>query len=485
MSERLRSGLRALGDRLRRGELSVAELVADSRRVLQQASSLNAVITETQDAAIEAQAQAAQKAIDEGSAGPLAGIPLIHKDVFSTRDLRTTCASRMLADYVPPFDATVVGRLKQAGMVTLGKANMDEFAMGSSNENSFFGPVRNPWDTQRVPGGSSGGSAALVAAGAVPVATGSDTGGSIRQPAALCGVTGIKPTYGRASRHGMIAFASSLDQAGVFARYAADCALVLSAMCGHDPLDSTSDASGPVDYTADLEKPLTGVRLGMIPHWLEKTDAGIACVLEATRKALEKLGAQSVAVDLPTADLAVAAYYVLAPAEASANLARFDGVRYGHRCEEPTDLDDLYRRSRSEGFGDEVKRRILVGTWALSSGYYDAYYRRAQKVRRLIAEDFDRVFQQVDVLLAPVTPEVAFKLGEKTDPVSLYQSDVFTIPSSLAGLPGLSMPAGFSQGLPVGAQLIGPHFSESRLLNVAHQFQQHSDFHTQTPEMFS
>lgn len=485
MSERLRSGLRALGDRLRRGELSVAELVADSRRALQQASSLNAVITETQDAAIEAQAQAAQKAIDEGSAGPLAGIPLIHKDVFSTRDLRTTCASRMLADYVPPFDATVVARLKQAGMVTLGKANMDEFAMGSSNENSFFGPVRNPWDTQRVPGGSSGGSAALVAAGAVPVATGSDTGGSIRQPAALCGVTGIKPTYGRASRHGMIAFASSLDQAGVFARSAADCALVLSAMCGHDPLDSTSDASGPVDYTADLEKPLTGVRLGIIPHWLEKTDPGIACVLEATRKALEKLGAQSVAVDLPTADLAVAAYYVLAPAEASANLARFDGVRYGHRCEEPTDLDDLYRRSRSEGFGDEVKRRILVGTWALSLGYYDAYYRRAQKVRRLIAEDFDRVFQQVDVLLAPVTPEVAFKLGEKTDPVSLYQSDVFTIPSSLAGLPGLSMPAGFSQGLPVGAQLIGPHFSESRLLNVAHQFQQHSDFHTQTPEMFS
>jgi len=485
MSERLRSGLRALGDRLRRGELSVAELVADSRRALQQASSLNAVITETQDAAIEAQAQAAQKAIDEGSAGPLAGIPLIHKDVFSTRDLRTTCASRMLADYVPPFDATVVARLKQAGMVTLGKANMDEFAMGSSNENSFFGPVRNPWDTQRVPGGSSGGSAALVAAGAVPVATGSDTGGSIRQPAALCGVTGIKPTYGRASRRGMIAFASSLDQAGVFARSAADCALVLSAMCGHDPLDSTSDASGPVDYTADLEKPLTGVRLGIIPHWLEKTDPGIACVLEATRKALEKLGAQSVAVDLPTADLAVAAYYVLAPAEASANLARFDGVRYGHRCEEPTDLDDLYRRSRSEGFGDEVKRRILVGTWALSLGYYDAYYRRAQKVRRLIAEDFDRVFQQVDVLLAPVTPEVAFKLGEKTDPVSLYQSDVFTIPSSLAGLPGLSMPAGFSQGLPVGAQLIGPHFSESRLLNVAHQFQQHSDFHTQTPEMFS
>ncbi len=485
MSELMRSGLYAIGSRLRAGELSVAEVVAESRRALRQAQPLNAVISEADEAAIDAQAHTAQQAIAEGRAGPLTGLPLIHKDIFSTRGLRTTCASRMLADYVPPFDATVVSRLAQAGMVTLGKANMDEFAMGSSNENSFFGPVKNPWDQQRVPGGSSGGSAALVAAGAVPVTTGSDTGGSIRQPAALCGVTGIKPTYGRASRHGMIAFASSLDQAGVFGRYAVDCALVLSAMCGHDPLDSTSDTSGPVDYTAELEKPLTGLRVGIIPHWLDNTETGIAIAVEATREVLEGLGAQSLPVDLPNADLAVAAYYVLAPAEASSNLARFDGVRYGHRCEAPADLNDLYRRSRSEGFGEEVKRRILVGTWALSSGYYDAYYRRAQKIRRLIAEDFDRVFGQVDVLLAPVTPEVAFKLGEKADPVSLYQSDVFTIPASLAGLPGLSMPAGFSQGLPVGAQLIGPHFSEARLLNVAHQFQQHSDFHLRTPEAFT
>ncbi len=475
-------GLKTLSGQLRRGELSVAELVAESRQAVQKVAHLNALISRADDEAVEHQVNLAQQALDKGTAGVLTGVPLVHKDIFSTRGLRTTCASRMLADYVPPFDATVVARLKTAGMVTLGKANMDEFAMGSSNESSYFGPVKNPWDNQRVPGGSSGGSAALVAAGVVPVATGSDTGGSIRQPAALCGVTGIKPTYGRASRYGMIAFASSLDQAGVFARQAEDCALVLSAMCGHDPLDSTSDASGPVDYSAALNDSLTGLRVGILPQWLANTEAGVAAALEAVQQQLQKLGAEIQEVTLPTADLAIAAYYILAPAEASANLARFDGVRYGHRCQQPENLDDLYCRSRSEGFGEEVKRRILVGTWALSAGYYQAYYHRAQQVRRLIAEDFARVFQSVDLLLAPVTPETAFRLGEKADPVSLYQADVFTIPASLAGLPGLSMPAGFSQGLPVGAQLIGPHFSEARLLNVAHQFQQHSDYHQQLPE---
>ncbi len=483
MSELFTQGLKKLGERLRSGQLSVAELVAESQQALAGVESLNAVITAADDAAVAAQVAAAQQAIDAGTATPLTGIPLIHKDIFSTRGLRTTCASRMLENYRPPFDATVVKCLQDAGAVTLGKANMDEFAMGSSNENSYFGPVRNPWDPQRVPGGSSGGSAALVAAAAVPLATGSDTGGSIRQPAALCGVTGIKPTYGRASRFGMIAFASSLDQAGVLARSAEDCALALSALCGHDPLDSTSDPRGAEDFGRELHRPLDGLRIGVIPQWLQNTESGIASALEAARAALEKRGASFQEVELPHADLAIAAYYVLAPAEASANLARFDGVRYGYRCKAPKDLDDLYRRSRSEGFGEEVQRRILVGTWALSSGYYDAYYRRAQKIRRLIAEDFARVFQQVDALLTPVTPETAFKLGEKADPVSLYQADVFTIPASLAGLPGLSMPAGFSQGLPVGAQLIGPHFSEARLLNAAHRFQQDSDYHRQIPQV--
>ncbi len=483
MSKLLASGVKSLSVLLRTGRLSVAELIAECRLALQQASPLNALIGHADEALIASQVETAQAAIDAGEGGLLTGIPLVHKDIFSTRGIRTTCASRMLAEYVPPFDATVVRRLRTAGMVTLGKANMDEFAMGSSNESSFFGPVRNPWDMDRVPGGSSGGSAALVGAAAVPVATGSDTGGSIRQPAAFCGVTGIKPTYGRVSRYGMIAFASSLDQAGVMARSAEDCALVLSAMCGHDPLDSTSDVNAAEDFSAALQGSIRGLRVGVIPAWLDHAGNDIAQILCDTAAWLEKNGASVREVALPHADLAIAAYYILAPAEASANLARFDGVRYGYRCHSPQDLDDLYRRSRSEGFGDEVKRRIMVGTWALSSGYYDDYYRQAQKVRRKVAEDFVRVFEEVDMLLAPVTPEVAFRLGEKPDPLSLYQADVFTIPASLAGLPGLSMPAGFSRGLPVGAQLIAPHFRDSLLLNVAHRFQQESDFHKRMPEI--
>lgn len=415
----------------------------------------------------------------------LAGIPLLHKDLFCTQGIKTTCGSRMLADFVPPYDATVVKKLAEAGMVNLGKANMDEFAMGSSNEHSAFSTVNNPWDLNRVPGGSSGGSAAAVAARMAPIATGTDTGGSIRQPAAFCGITGIKPSYGRVSRYGMVAFASSLDQGGVMAPGADDCGLVLSAMSGHDPLDSTS-AQQPQWLWQKPENPdMTGLKVGVTSAWIDGLkDQGIK---EKTLAAIEQFknnGAEIIEIDLPHADLAISAYYVLAPAECSSNLSRFDGVRFGHQSKDITDLESLYRQSRTEGFGEEVKKRIMIGAWALSAGYYDAYYLKAQKIRRLISEDFKQAFAQVDVIACPVSPELPFKHGEKSDGVSMYQADRFTIPASLAGLPCLSMPIGFTQDLPVGMQLIGGYYDEQTILSMADKYQQQTQYHLKMPENF-
>jgi aspartyl-tRNA(Asn)/glutamyl-tRNA(Gln) amidotransferase subunit A len=435
----------------------------------------------------EAHAIAAAKAADEqraaGKQAALLGVPIAHKDIFCTRDIRTSCGSRMLENFVPPYDATVVEKLAAAGVVMLGKTNMDEFAMGSSNENSFFGAVANPWDVTRVPGGSSGGSAAAVAARMVPGVTGTDTGGSIRQPAAFCGITGIKPTYGRVSRYGMIAFASSLDQGGPMATTAEDCALLLDAMAGFDERDSTS-IDKPVDqYSDNLGRPLDGLKVGLPrQYFTDDLSAPIAAALQAAIDELQKLGAVFSEIDLKNQSLAVPAYYVVAPAECSSNLSRFDGVRYGHRCENPVDLEDLYKRSRAEGFGREVKRRILIGTYALSAGYYDAYYLKAQKVRNLISQDFKAAFESVDVILGPTTPTTAFKHGENSDdPVAMYLNDIFTIPANLAGLPALSAPCGFVDGLPVGLQLVGNYFDEARLLNIAHQYQQVTDWHRQLP----
>jgi aspartyl-tRNA(Asn)/glutamyl-tRNA(Gln) amidotransferase subunit A len=417
--------------------------------------------------------------------GGLAGIPYVHKDIFCAKGTRTTCGSRMLADWVAPYDATVHERLSSSGAVLLGKANMDEFAMGSSNENSHFGAVANPWDENAVPGGSSGGSAAAVAARLVPFATGTDTGGSIRQPAAYCGVTGIKPTYGRVSRYGMIAYASSFDQGGVIAKSAEDCALVLGEMAGFDERDSTSANREVPDYVATLDESIDGLRVGIPRQWF--SDALDPAVGDAVTAAIEELragGAEIVDIDLPDADIALAAYYLLAPAEASSNLSRFDGVRFGYRCEEPKDLQDLYERTRSEGFGAEVKRRILVGTYALSAGYYDAFYRRAQKARRLVTDHFHRAFEQCDVIAGPVTPTPAFDRGaHSSDPAKMYLEDIFTIPVNLAGLPAMSVPAGFVEGRPVGLQLIGRHFDEARLLNVAQQYQQRTDWHRRMPPL--
>ena len=416
----------------------------------------------------------------------LAGIPLAHKDLFCTQGTTTTCASRMLENFVPPYDATVVEKLASQGMLSMGKANMDEFAMGSSNEHSAFGVVNNPLDLTRVPGGSSGGSAAAVAARLVPVATGTDTGGSIRQPAALCGITGIKPSYGRVSRHGMVAFASSLDQGGVMAVHADDCGLVLAAMSGHDVKDSTSAKQAAWQWQKPESPDMAGLKVGVTRSWIEGLkDDGIKQQTEAALAQLVEQGATLVDIELPHADLAVSAYYVLAPAECSSNLSRFDGVRFGHQTKNVTDLESLYRQSRSEGFGDEVQKRIMVGAWALSSGYYDAYYLKAQKVRRLISDDFKKAFADVDVIACPVSPEVAFQQGEKADGVSMYQADQFTIPASLAGLPCLSMPIGFSAGLPVGLQLIGRYFDEKSILTVADQYQQQTVHHLQMPEAFS
>lgn len=449
-----------------------------------QGSSLNAFI-DVQPELTMAQAAAADKRIAAGERSALLGIPIAHKDIFVTTGWRSTAGSRMLENYVSPFDASVVERLSAAGAVCLGKLNCDEFAMGSGNENSYFGPAVNPWGSSAVPGGSSGGSAAAVAAGLAPLTTATDTGGSVRQPAAMCGVTGIKPTYGRVSRYGMIAFASSLDQAGVIGRSAADCAVGLSAIAGFDRRDSTCVDRPNEDFSRDLNKPLDGLRVGLP---VEFFGAGLAPdVLKAVNSAVEKLrslGATTVDVSLPDTELAIPAYYVIAPAEASSNLSRFDGVRYGFRAEQYSDLNDMYEKTRAQGFGDEVRRRILVGAFVLSHGYYDAYYRKAQRLRRRIADDFSRCFETVDVIAGPVSPTTAWQIGERVnDPVSNYLADIFTLPASLAGLPGLSVPAGFGDaGLPVGLQLMANYFQEARLLNVAHQYQQVTDWHQKFPQ---
>ena len=469
------------------GEFSSEELTrALLERVERFNPSLNAFITITAEAAL-AQARAADERRQQGVAGPLTGVPIAHKDIFCTEGVRTSCGSRMLDRFIAPYNATVVERLNAAGAVMLGKTNMDEFAMGSSNETSYYGPVRNPWDLDAVPGGSSGGSAAAVAARLTPGATGTDTGGSIRQPAALCGITGIKPTYGRVSRWGMIAYASSLDQGGPMARTAEDCALLLGAMAGFDLRDSTS-ADRPVpDYTGQLDQPLTGLKIGLPQEYFgEGLDGAVAGVVEEAITEYRALGAQTVEISLPNTPLAIPAYYVVAPAECSSNLARFDGVRYGHRCENPKDLLDLYTRSRGEGFGAEVQRRILVGAFALSAGYYDAYYLKAQQIRRLISDDFRRAFEQVDVIMGPTSPTVAFNLGEKADdPITMYLSDIYTIAVNLAGLPGLSLPVGFVGQRPVGLQLIGDYFAEDRLLNIAHRYQQVTNWHSRAPAAFA
>jgi aspartyl-tRNA(Asn)/glutamyl-tRNA(Gln) amidotransferase subunit A len=446
---------------------------------------LNSFISVTEALAMS-QAKAADARRAAGETGALLGAPIAHKDLFCTEGVRTSCGSLMLDNFIAPYNATVVEKLNAAGCVTLGKLNMDEFAMGSANESSHYGAVKNPWDQTRVPGGSSGGSAAAVAARLLPAATGTDTGGSIRQPAALTNLTGIKPTYGRVSRWGMIAYASSLDQAGPLARNAEDCALLLQAMAGFDPKDSTSVEQPLDDYLAALNLPLKGLRIGLPKEYFAAgLDGRIAAATLAVVEELKKLGATVKDISLPNTQHAIAAYYVIAPAEASSNLSRFDGVRFGYRCEQPKNLEDLYKRSRAEGFGDEVKRRILVGAYALSAGYYDAYYLQAQKIRRLIKNDFVTVFQDVDVILSPTTPNPAWKLGEKNnDPVAQYLEDIYTITANLAGIPGLSMPAGFVDGLPVGVQLLAPYFQEGRLLNVAHQYQQVTAWHTQAPTGF-
>ncbi len=454
-------------------------------RIRQHNPSLNAFVTVTDELALE-QAKAADAVIASDRAGPLTGVPIAQKDIFCTQGVRTSCGSKMLDKFISPYNATVVERFNQAGAVMLGKLNMDEFAMGSSNETSYYGPVKNPWDLGTVPGGSSGGSASAVAARLAPGATGTDTGGSIRQPAAFCGITGIKPTYGRVSRWGMIAFASSLDQGGPMARSAEDCALMLQTMAGFDEKDSTSVERPVPDYQASLNDSLEGLRIGLPKEFFgEGLDADIARLIDEAVAEYRKLGAEIKEVSLPNMSLSAPAYYVVAPAECSSNLARFDGVRYGHRCEKPVDLKDLYTRSRGEGFGAEVQRRILIGTYVLSAGYYDAYYLKAQKIRRLISEDFQQAFQEVDVIVGPTAPSVAFRFGEKSaDPIAMYLSDIYTIAVNLAGLPGMSIPVGFSQNLPVGMQIIGDYFSESRLLNVAYRYQRVTDWHQRSPQDF-
>ncbi|MFZ2315078.1 MAG: Asp-tRNA(Asn)/Glu-tRNA(Gln) amidotransferase subunit GatA [Gammaproteobacteria bacterium] len=446
---------------------------------------LNSFITITDEYALKAAAEA-DKLIASGKGGILTGIPIAQKDIFCTDGIKTSCGSKMLDNFISPYDATVITRFKEAGTVMLGKTNMDEFAMGSSNETSFYGPTRNPWNTDYVPGGSSGGSAAAVAAGFAPGATGTDTGGSIRQPAALCNITGLKPTYGRVSRYGMIAFASSLDQGGPFAKTAEDVALLMNVMAGFDEKDSTSIDHPVPDYTANLNDSIQGLRIGLPKEYFsEGLNSDVAKLMEAAIKEYEKMGAVIKEISLPNSKLAAPAYYVIAPAECSSNLARFDGVRYGYRANQPVDLEDLYKRSRSEGFGNEVKRRIMVGTYVLSAGYFDAYYLKAQRIRRLIRDDFAKAFQDVDVILSPTAPTPAFKLGEKSsDPISMYLADIYTIAVNLAGLPGISVPAGFVNNMPIGMQLVGNLFEESKLLNAAHLYQKATDWHTRTPEGF-
>ena len=485
----------ALTQALRDKKVSAVELAQHFLTRAAAHTALGAFVAVDADTTL-AQARAADARIATGTAGTLEGLPIAHKDIFVTKDFVSTAGSRMLKAYRSPFDATVVAKLAAQGVVTLGKLNCDEFAMGSSNENSAIcavghdtvEPVRNPWDTTRIPGGSSGGSATAVAARLAPAATGTDTGGSIRQPASFCGITGIKPTYGRASRYGMVAFASSLDQAGPMARSAQDCALLLSAMCGPDlDRDSTSIDAAAEDYSLKLDDSIEGLRIGIPKEFFgEGLSADVRTAIDAALKEYEKLGAKLVPITLPRTELSIPVYYIIAPAEASSNLSRFDGVKFGHRAERFTDLADMYKKTRAEGFGDEVKRRIMIGTYVLSHGYYDAYYLQAQKIRRMIAEDFQNAFKDCDVIAGPVAPTVAWKIGEKSaDPVANYLADIFTLPGSLAGLPGMSLPVGFGAGgMPVGMQLLGNYFQEARLLNAAHRFQQATDFHTARPAGF-
>jgi aspartyl-tRNA(Asn)/glutamyl-tRNA(Gln) amidotransferase subunit A len=471
---------------LRRKQLSSVELTrAVLARVDAAQGALNAFVTVDAEGAL-AQARTADATLARGDAPSLAGVPIAHKDVIMTAGLPTTCGSRMLANFTAPYDAFIVEGLKNAGTVLIGKTNMDEFAMGSSNETSFFGTVKNPWNTEYVPGGSSGGSAAAVAARLVPGTTGTDTGGSIRQPASLSGICGLKPTYGVCSRYGLIAFASSLDTPGMFARTAEDCGLMLNAMAGHDVRDSTSLERPREDYTRDLTLPLPGLRIGLPAEYFGNgIDADVAAAIDLALAEFRKLGATTVDIALPNVKLSVPVYYVIAPAEASSNLSRFDGVRYGHRADKYTDLMDMYKKSRAEGFGAEVKRRILVGTYVLSHGYYDAYYLKAQRVRQLINSDFKRAFAEVDVLIGPTAPDVAFAIGAKaSDPIQMYLNDIYTIGANLAGVPALSIPCGFVRELPVGLQIAGPHFAEAKLLNVAHAYQQETDWHRQIPGAF-
>ncbi|MDD2711988.1 MAG: Asp-tRNA(Asn)/Glu-tRNA(Gln) amidotransferase subunit GatA [Simplicispira sp.] len=485
-------GVAALATALRERRLSATEAAQHFLARAHQHQALGAYVALNEEATL-AQARTADARIAAGSAGTLEGVPLAHKDIFVTRDFPTTAGSRMLAGYQSPFDATVVTQLAQAGAVTLGKLNCDEFAMGSANENSAVAPVgfdapapvRNPWNHAHVPGGSSGGSAVAVAARLAPAVTGTDTGGSIRQPASFCGITGIKPTYGRASRYGMVAFASSLDQAGPMARSAEDCALLLSAMCGPDPdRDSTSLDMPTEDFSRSLNDSLDGLRIGIPKEFFgDGLAPDVRAAVDAALREYEKLGARLVPISLPRTELSIPVYYIIAPAEASSNLSRFDGVKFGHRAKDFTDLEDMYKKTRAEGFGDEVKRRIMTGAYVLSHGYYDAYYLQAQKVRRMIANDFQNAFQDCDLIAGPVAPTVAWKIGEHgNDPLADYLADIFTLPASLAGLPGMSVPAGFGAGgMPVGLQLIGNYFAEARLLNAAHRLQQATDFHLRSP----
>lgn len=486
----INSSLKQLGDMLQAKKISSVELTQSFlSRIQQYNPTINAYIALDESKTL-AQAKAADVRIARGDVSPLTGIPIAQKDIFCAKGWQTTCGSKMLANFVAPYDAHVISQFDAAGAVNLGKTNMDEFAMGSSNETSYFGGVKNPWDFDRVPGGSSGGSAAAVAARLCAAATGTDTGGSIRQPASLCGFTGLKPTYGVVSRFGMIAFASSLDQAGPMAKSAEDCALMMNVMAGFDERDSTSLNREKEDYTRGLNKPLQGLRIGLPKEFFaDGLDASVGKVIETAIAEYKKLGAEIVEISLPNTGLSIPVYYVLAPAEASSNLSRYDGVRYGHRAESYTDLMDMYCKSRAEGFGAEVKRRILIGTYVLSAGYYDAYYLKAQQIRRLIAQDFVEAFKQCDVIMGPAAPSTAFKAGEKVDdPVAMYLQDIYTISTNLAGLPGMSVPAGFSTGndgkaLPVGLQIIGNYFDEARMLNVAHQYQQVTDWHTRMPEL--
>ncbi len=480
----INQSLKSLSQMLANKEVSSVEMTQTFlARIKQFNPSINAYITVDEEKSIQ-QAKAADAMIAAGKAQPLTGIPIAQKDIFCAKGWKTTCGSRMLENFIAPYDAYVIQQFNEAGAVNLGKTNMDEFAMGSSNETSYFGGVKNPWDKERVPGGSSGGSAAAVAARLCAAASGTDTGGSIRQPASLCGFTGLKPTYGLVSRYGMIAFASSLDQAGPMAKSAEDCALMMNVMAGFDQRDSTSLSHPKEDYLRDLNKPLAGLKIGLPKEYFaEGLDANVEQVVQDAIAEYKKLGAEFVDISLPNASLSIPVYYVLAPAEASSNLSRYDGVRYGHRAAEYDDLIDMYMKSRAEGFGDEVKRRILIGTYVLSAGYYDAYYLKAQQIRHLIADDFKAAFKQCDMIMGPTVPSTAFKIGEKTgDPVSMYLQDIYTIATNLAGLPGMSIPAGFSNGLPVGLQIIGNYFDEARMLNVGHAYQQVTDWHTMMPK---